>query len=110
MNRKEYKKWFEKIEENGGNSAFYNKDVSDDLLLGEEDYLDEKSGCRRGHHDWRIGLTAGSDYDKHKEQYREGGPFFDIKNIAIRCFRCGAWGNAEVEVISEGDLSPDSLK
>lgn len=107
MDRKEYEKWYQEYLQKGGQDVFYRENVSEDLLLENESYLDIKSGCRRGHHCWEIGFTDGPDSAKHINMYSEGKPFFGNENSPVNCTRCGAWGNVVVEIISEGNLSPD---
>lgn len=94
--RDSYKGWQRKVEERGGEQLFYDDDVDEDLLVDDEEYLDRKSMCRRGHHDWRMNGTH--------EEYGE-----TVRRFV--CRRCGAKGKtSEIEVVIEGDTSQSPLR
>ena len=88
LSYEELEAWWDAIEENGGPTVFEVDDTPEELLLEEEKYLDGRSPCRRGSHDWRLQLES-----------EVAGEFEAI------CRRCDAQASVTIDIKTEGDYA-----
>jgi hypothetical protein len=79
-------------------------DTAREVCLPEEPWLDHRSRCRRGFHEWNVGLHNVANPDRVRQLYFEGEA---PDELFLSCNRCGAWTRARLGYPSDPNLATE---